>query len=123
MTQQFEVDDIGPSLNVWYSGCHWTKRKKIADLWHIKIALLSSQLTPVKFPVELSMHFQFGKSRLIYDASNCAAAFKLIEDGLVRAGILPSDDHKTIRQIAISVEKTKNKESKTFITIKEYNAS
>lgn len=119
MIQSFVIDDIGPSLNVWYAGCHWTKRKKIADLWHTKIALLSSQLTPVKFPVELLMHFQFGKSRLIYDASNCAAAFKLIEDGLVKAGILLSDDYKTIQKINISVEKTKNKESKTFVTIKE----
>lgn len=122
MIQSFEITDIGPSLNSWYAGCHWTKRKKLADFWHSKIALLSSQLRPVKSPVELSMDFWFGKSRLPYDASNCAAAFKLIEDGLVKAGILPSDDHKTIKSISISVKKTKEPVSRTIVQIKEIYA-
>lgn len=117
--QSFTIDDIGPSLNTWYAGCHWTKRKKIADIWHTKIKNIASKLIPIKSPVELSMHFQFGKSRLVYDASNCSAAFKLIEDGLVKAGIILSDDHRTIKKINISVEKTKESKSYTIVSMKE----
>lgn len=103
---KIKIDDIGPSLNKWYVGLHWTKRKKEADKWHLLVKkAVGRKKAELEFPVSLHFHFNFGKGRRTYDVSNCAATVKLIEDGLCKAGVLPDDTAKYVNEITMTVEK------------------
>ena len=88
------------SLNAFYSATHWIKRKKIADAYHeaVWFAVKKSRVKPVeKYPVFILYHFTF-KGKLL-DASNCPV--KLLEDGLVKAGILKNDSPKFVRGFSV----------------------
>ena len=95
-----------PSLNKWYSGGHWSKRKDLADLWHLIVKQEVKKQgikSPVIYPIRITTmtHYK-GKGR-VKDTSNTFPANKLVEDGLVKAGILPDDtveyvaDHLVLR--------------------------
>lgn len=89
------------SLNIWYAGTHWTKRKKLKDTYTL---LVKSQFKHVyskdcKYEVDYIFYF---KSRPL-DASNCIAMVKMIED------IIFEDDKYSI-VVRLSVESKKSKE-------------
>lgn len=94
------------SLNKWYSGQHWTKRKKMKDNYKFIInnqhagQLLKSN----QYDVEYNFHF---KSRPL-DASNCVAMVKLVED------ILFEDDKWDIVK---SLRITSNKSDEEYLEI------
>jgi|TARA_R110000803_G_C11759707_1_gene293745 hypothetical protein len=83
------------SLNKWYAGMHWTKRKKMKDAY---IQIVRSQFKQVLskdnvYDVEYSFTF---KNRPL-DASNCVAMVKMVEDI-----IFEDDNYKIIHSILIS---------------------
>ena len=83
------------SLNKWYSGMHWTKRKKMKDAY---IQIVRSQFKQVLSKdnvYDVEYHFTF-KSRPL-DASNCVAIVKMVEDI-----IFEDDNYKIIHSILIS---------------------
>lgn len=87
------IDGITPTLNSLYVGTHWAKRKTIARNWHRKVttACKKYKIDPIEnFPICIitQTRFKINRGR---DVSNCFVANKLIEDGLVKAGILPDD--------------------------------
>lgn len=90
------------SSNAVYSGMHWTKRKKIADLYHrfIRSHLVSKALA---YPVDIQYDFRF-KSRAL-DTTNCFFMAKMIEDSLVNMGTLDDDDPKHVRATTITSKK------------------
>ena len=95
------------SLNKWYAGIHWTKRKKIKDTYTL---LVKSQFKEVfssehSYTTEYSFTF---KSRPL-DASNCVAMVKMVEDI-----IFASDGYKVVRSILI----TSNKGTEDSLEIK-----
>ena len=95
---RIEIPIVAPSLNQWYAGAHWSKRKKVADQWHeeIWIACKQYQVEPLtEFPVIISTKTYF-KTKRQRDVSNCFTTNKLAEDGLVKAGILPDDTPKFV---------------------------
>ena len=65
------------SLNRYYSGVHWSIRKKDADYWHLLTLSAIQGLKPTNKPVILTFYFNDG-----LDISNHAAMAKMIEDGL-----------------------------------------
>lgn len=80
-----------PTLNRWYSGGHWSKRKELADEWHEAVWLVCREqgIKPVtEFPISITTK-SYRKRSL--DVSNAITASKLVEDGLVKAKILPDD--------------------------------
>ncbi len=86
------------SLNEWYSGNHWTKRKRIKDTYKL---IIKSQFPKVfskenKYIVDYCFTF---KSRPL-DASNCVAMVKLIEDV-----IFEDDSYKIVDAITIKSRK------------------
>lgn len=86
------------SLNAWYSGTHWTKRKKIKDTYKL---LIKSQYKGV-FKKDKSYSVScifFFESRPL-DASNCVAMFKMIEDVLFE-----SDSYKVVKSVQMSSRK------------------
>jgi len=85
------------SLNKWYAGMHWTKRKKLKDNYTILVrSQFSQQLPPKSYNTEY--HFTF-KSRPL-DASNCVAMVKMVEDI-----IFESDSYKVVKSLLITSKK------------------
>lgn len=98
------------SLNKWYSGNHWTKRKKIKDIYKL---IVKSQFKAVlskekKYIVKYVLTF---KSRPL-DPTNAIAIIKLIEDI-----IFEDDNYKIID--TIQIQSRKGKQDSVYITIDE----
>lgn len=85
------------SLNAYYSGKHWSVRKKDADFWHLLVLeALSKQKTEIKMaekPVVITVLFHDG-----LDCSNHAAEVKMIEDAL-KGKIIKDDSPKYVQGI------------------------
>lgn len=97
------------SLNKWYAGMHWTKRKKIKDNYtQIVRSQFSNTLTRDN-TYKVEYHFTF-KSRPL-DASNCVAMVKMIEDI-----IFETDSYKVVTEIVIT--SSKGLEDKVIIKVK-----
>ncbi len=95
---------MGPSLNSIYSGVHWNERKKQADFGHIacKAAIRKAGIKPFDYPVRLTFIPVLGKKARARDCSNYSYAAKIIEDGLVRCGVLQDDSPKYVKSFSIS---------------------
>ena len=99
------------SLNQWYGGTHWTKRKKLKDQY---ILLTKSQFKGV-FPKnnQYVVHYAYFFKTRPLDASNAIAMTKMIEDI-----IFEDDKWDIIREISISSQKAK--QDYVTITVNEY---
>jgi len=86
------------SLNKWYAGMHWTKRKKIKDNYNLIVKSQFSKTLPKTNTYNTEYHFTF-KSRAL-DASNCVAMVKMIEDI-----IFENDSYKVVKSILITSQK------------------
>ena len=102
MIQNLYLPDVGPSNNAFYSGLHWSERKKIVDHWHLLVFVWAKKygLVPVTGPVNMDVECYFAKRRA-FDSSNCSATAKLVEDGLVAAKILKGDGPKYVRWVRL----------------------
>ena len=83
------------SLNKWYSGEHWSKRKRLKDEYKTMVTNQFNGVLIASNTYEVDYVFEF-KSRPL-DASNCVAMLKLIEDI-----IFEDDSYKIIKKISIS---------------------
>jgi len=89
------------SLNEWYAGNHWTKRKQLKDTYKL---LIQSQLPRPNLCLYgkkyiVSYFFYFKNNPL--DASNCVAMVKMIEDVLFK-----TDKWDVVISITIASEKS-----------------
>lgn len=98
------------SLNQWYSGNHWSKRKEIKDLYRLIIKNQFKSILSKDNYYQVYYDFRFKNKPL--DASNCAAMVKLIEDI-----IFENDNYKTIHFVGIS--SSKDIEDKVIVKIVE----
>jgi hypothetical protein len=80
------------SLNQWYSGQHWKKRKEIKDIY----AKFIASVHPEKYTKRCDTTYIFEWKTRSLDPSNCMAMIKLIEDSL-----FPDDSYKIIRWLNI----------------------
>lgn len=87
------------SLNQFYAGIHWTKRKAHKDAYKL---LIASQ-TKEKFTEPCKVLYQFTFKNNPLDCSNCIGMVKMIEDRL-----FPNDSYKIVKSIAIFSEKGKS---------------
>ena len=102
MTIELKLPKV--SLNEWYSGKHWTTRKRMKDVYKVIVGNRGD----IKTPCECLYSFEF-KSRPL-DASNCVAMVKLVEDCLFE-----DDGYDKVRRITI--ESKKGKEDRLTLTI------
>jgi hypothetical protein len=86
------------SLNKWYAGMHWTKRKKIKDIYTLLVKSQFKSVLSSEHSYNTEYHFTF-KSRPL-DASNCVAMVKMVEDI-----IFASDGYKVIKSILTTSNK------------------
>ena len=98
------------STNKFYSGMHWTKRKKIKDVYKylVRSEYKGQFLKDKQYEVEYTFYF---KSRAL-DATNCSMMVKLIED------ILFEDDKWDIIT-SVTMKSRKSKEDYVEIKIEE----
>jgi len=90
---RIEIPGRAPVSNKAYAGMHWAVRKRLVDTWHNAtiVAVKNLHLRPVKnFPVEINTTPMLtGKRKR--DTSAGFLIAKIIEDGLVKSGLLPDD--------------------------------
>lgn len=96
------------SLNKWYSGEHWSKRKKLKDTYKTLVKSQFKQVLSKSDTYIVDYVFNF-KTRPL-DASNCVAMVKLIEDI-----IFEDDSYKIV--VGISIKSVKSKEENVTIKI------
>jgi len=88
------------SLNLFYAGVHWSKRKKLKDKYKILIKSQFKQVLSKDKTYQVQYTFNF-KTRPL-DASNCVAMVKLIEDV-----IFEDDNYKIVTSLNIKSRKAK----------------
>lgn len=89
------------TANKIYSGMHWTKRAKLATLYHNYF--LGEKPYKGEYPIKITYHFIF-KSRAL-DTTNCFFMAKLLEDGLVQNKVIPDDHHWIVHKTIITSRK------------------
>lgn len=94
-----QFDNMPPSLQVIYNGdTSRHSRNRLAQAWHLatKVQVRKAGVVPVtSFPVAIVTTIT---KKRPYDSINCALAAKLIEDGLVHAGVLPNDSPRYVSE-------------------------
>lgn len=100
-------------LNAYYSGKHWTARKRDAEYWHkLTVAEMNLQKVrkrPFENPVIITFYWN---DRL--DCSNHAAMGKMIEDAM-RGRLIKDDSRKWVH----GIEHYFHDEDKIRVVVKE----
>lgn len=92
------------TVNTFYSAPHWAVRAKLASEYHEAVfwAVKRQKVRLItKYPVVC--HYLFKLKGRLPDVSNLLV--KLIEDGLVKAGVLKGDSPEYVSKISLEVEK------------------
>jgi hypothetical protein len=105
--QKFTIElPIKISTNKIYAGIHWTTRNKHKESFYYEVLRNKKYIAkPQNYPLELTFNFVF-KSRPL-DSSNCSYMAKMIEDSLVKIGIIPDDTIKYIKSVKYISKKDK----------------
>ena len=110
------VDCLPPSLNRFYSGMHWAKRKAIVDEWHglMRLAFVETQL-PKTLPTPITLSVtQFCKG-IVRDSDNAVVGAKFCGDALKLYGYIPDDSPEFISTVIL--QSAKGKADKTVFII------
>jgi hypothetical protein len=97
------VEYLGPSTNAIYAGLHWSKRKRAKDkaLAATLDAVERQMIIPATKRVDLTFTPRLGKGQRARDTSNNSMTAKLIEDALVKCGILADDTAQYVRRVTL----------------------
>lgn len=110
------------STNRIYSGVHYRTRMKHKKQYIqvVKNAIKKQKLKPVtEYPVILRFTFSYQKNQL--DASNGSYMAKIIEDLLVKNGILEDDRAKFVS--GVELHSLKGKENKILLEVIKYESN
>lgn len=113
---RIDIGELPPSLNKFYAGMHWSKRKAIVDEWHIRLleAFRRADLPQhLPTPIMLSVT-QFCKG-IVRDSDNGVVSAKLCGDALKEYGYIIDDNPTYIRSVELQC--VKGKSNKTVILI------
>ena len=100
-----------PSLNKFYSGKHWTYRKRMADTY--KLAVKQSLYDTLGLNVERDwLRFQIDISyNSRYDVDNSILCSKFVADALVDMGFVKDDNTTYYKKVTIRYEPELPKET------------
>lgn len=118
------VPYIAPSTNSIYSGIHYRDRMKHKALAQdaVWLALNFKKATPLKVKVDLEFTPRLGKGDRMRDTSNYSYGVKLVEDGLVAAGVLQDDTQEFVGSIKMNTPLVaRDKRSGIIVKITERN--
>lgn len=100
-------------MNKIYAGMsHWT-RTALKNLYHGELLELKGKLKVTEYPVTIHYDWHFTKKPL--DTLNCAFMSKMIEDGMVHAGVLDADDTLYVRRSILDSQKSDRYEHDTVV--------
>jgi Holliday junction resolvase RusA-like endonuclease len=99
------------STNKGYAGKHWTIRSKEAELYHLEVVNQCRKQKLKKAEGKVYLNFIFSFKGRTLDHLNCSHMAKMIEDGLVRAGILIDDNIKYVESVTIKSQKGEKDEA------------
>ena len=104
MTQMVFVPWLGPTTNESYAGKHWSKRlrEQRAGHWQTKLAVMNNNIAAESEVVDLVFVPQVGKGGRRLDCTNYSHTAKIIEDGLVKAGVIPGDEPWHVESVLIA---------------------
>lgn len=112
------VPYIAPSTNSIYSGIHWSKRQKHVAQAVIAVRAASRMIKPFGYMVDLEFTASLGKGAVTRDTSNYSYSAKVIEDGIVKCGLLKDDDVDYVGRIILNPRIIDRKRpSGTFVKI------
>lgn len=114
---RFEIDAIPPSLNAFYSGMHWTKRKAIMDEWHMRFLAEFRKTLPERIKTPVTLSATLYSKRQPRDADNAVIAIKAAGDALQMGGYIPDDSPEYITSVILSSKKSETKQDKTVLLI------
>lgn len=89
------------SLNrVWAAGpgSQWERKAK-ANLWHDEVNAIIDELNASPFTSKVDLEFKYVFKLNSLDTSNCAVMSKLVEDALVRKGVILWDENDKVGKI------------------------
>lgn len=95
-----EIDSKKWSLNKIYAGVHWSVRAKDKEYIRQLVRSVTGIRKPFEKPVLIKMAFNSG-----LDVSNHGYLFKLIEDGLVKCGVIQNDSYKYVQCNIMTLQK------------------
>jgi len=114
------VPFVGPSTNSIYAGVHWAKRQKQKEQAMIALATLGV-INGFSKPVNIEVTPYLGKGKRGYDVSNYSYTYKLIEDAMVKKGILQDDSPEFVRSVKFNAPIKYAGTTAILITIEENN--
>lgn len=100
MTQTLRINNMPPNLNV-YRNMHFRELDKQKKEWESIVGWIvkEQKIQPVE-RIRQTYEFWF-KTKIEHDPDNFACCAKFINDGLVKAGILPRDNFNHIESLTI----------------------
>lgn len=111
-----EVEGLPPSLNAFYGGMHWTKRKSIVDEWHLLFldAFRRADL-PRRLECPISLDITQYCKGVVRDCDNAVIASKMCGDSLKEYGYIKDDGREYVYPVTLRTEK--GKQNRTVIVI------
>lgn len=116
---RIEINKLPPSLNRFWSGKHWSKRKQIKDEWlylmrdAFNTANLPRPLPQSGFPYTIKC-VQFCK-HVVRDCDNAVIGTKLCKDALTHWGYMEDDNPEFIERDIL--ESKRGKSNKMILMI------
>ena len=89
-----------PSLNAYYAGGHWTKRKKAKDLYLADVTSFFNKHDPFNAKM-FEIHLTYNSR---YDCDNAVIAVKFLADSITALGIAKDDSKKYFQKMSIKVD-------------------
>lgn len=104
MTQMVFVEFLGGSTNHSNGRKHWSQRHREAKrgYWQTKLAVTKNSIAAENEVVDLVFVPQVGKGGRRLDCTNYSHTAKIIEDGLVKAGVIPGDEPWHVESVLIT---------------------
>lgn len=113
---RIEIDHLPPTLNQFYSGVHWTARKRWKDAWDkFFLAEFRKNKLPrsLKTPIIVAS-VQYCKSK-VRDGDNSVIGPKFFQDVLVKYGYIPDDSYKNVSSVVLQTRKGKKDKIAVYI--------
>ena len=84
------------------------------------VAQVCKHMVKIEQPVNIEIHPKVGKGIQRFDCSNYSLGLKMIEDGLVKCGVLQDDSPECVRKATIHApERVKDKSEEGFYVLLE----
>ena len=114
-TYTLDIPLVPPSLNV-YTRMHWSKRNSLQFDWDLAVMVLCHEAevkSLEKIHLNATIYFKTNRRR---DVDNQITVYKLAQDSLIKAGVIP-DDHAGVVSWSAPLLSVDKESPRTVLTI------